>query len=85
MSARQAPLTEIQATRVSEKPSAAELPIVAGVRITHPHRLAYPALGTTKHDLARFYESIGEWILPQLRGRPLLALLLLLYTGKAQL
>ena len=44
---------------------------VAGVRLTHPDRVLYPAQGTTKRDLARFYESIADWVLPHLRGRPL--------------
>ncbi len=43
---------------------------VAGVRITHPERVLYPPQDITKLDLARFYESIAEWILPHLRGRP---------------
>jgi bifunctional non-homologous end joining protein LigD len=44
---------------------------VAGVRLTHPDRVLYPAQGTTKRDLALFYEAIADWILPHLRGRPL--------------
>jgi bifunctional non-homologous end joining protein LigD len=44
---------------------------VAGVRLTHPDRVLYPAQGITKHDLALFYESIAEFILPHLQGRPL--------------
>jgi bifunctional non-homologous end joining protein LigD len=44
---------------------------VAGVRLTHPDRLLYPVQGTTKRDLALFYESIADWVLPGLRGRPL--------------
>jgi bifunctional non-homologous end joining protein LigD len=43
---------------------------VAGVRLTHADRVVYPRLGTTKADLARFYESISEWILPHLKDRP---------------
>jgi bifunctional non-homologous end joining protein LigD len=43
---------------------------VAGVRITHPDRVVYPAQGVTKVALARFYESVAEWILPYLEGRP---------------
>jgi bifunctional non-homologous end joining protein LigD len=45
-------------------------PMVAGVRLTHADRVLYPRLGTTKLDLARFYESIAKWILPHLEGRP---------------
>ncbi|HZO41694.1 MAG TPA: DNA ligase D [Methylomirabilota bacterium] len=44
--------------------------ILAGVRLTHPDRVLYPPLGTTKLDLARFYESIADWILPHLADRP---------------
>jgi bifunctional non-homologous end joining protein LigD len=44
---------------------------VAGVRLTHPDRVLYPAQGLTKRDLALFYESIADWILPHLEGRPL--------------
>jgi bifunctional non-homologous end joining protein LigD len=45
--------------------------VVAGVRLTHADRVLYPEQGTTKRDLARFYESIADWVLPHLRGRPL--------------
>ena len=43
---------------------------VAGVRITHPDRVLYAPQGITKLALARFYESIADWILPHLRSRP---------------
>jgi bifunctional non-homologous end joining protein LigD len=43
---------------------------VAGVRLTHANRVLYPPQGTTKHDLALFYESIADWILPHLKDRP---------------
>jgi bifunctional non-homologous end joining protein LigD len=44
--------------------------VVAGVRLTHPDRVLYPAQKTTKRDLALFYESIADWILPHLADRP---------------
>jgi bifunctional non-homologous end joining protein LigD len=44
---------------------------VLGVRISHPDRLIYPALGITKIELARYYERIGDWIVPHASGRPL--------------
>ena len=44
---------------------------VAGIRLTHPERLLYPADGITKQDLAAYYESMAEWILPHLVARPL--------------
>ena len=46
-------------------------PTVAGVRISNPDRIVYPDLGITKLELARFYERIGEWVLPHVKGRPL--------------
>jgi bifunctional non-homologous end joining protein LigD len=51
-------------------PAAPGEPTVAGVRLTHADRILYPRLGTTKLDLARFYESIVDWILPHLADRP---------------
>ncbi len=44
---------------------------VAGVKLTHPGRVLYPDGGITKLDLARFYERIGERMLPHLVDRPL--------------
>jgi bifunctional non-homologous end joining protein LigD len=44
-------------------------PIVDSIRISHPDRLIYSDI--TKLDLARYYESIGEWILAHVDGRPL--------------
>ena len=44
---------------------------VAGVRLTHADRVLYPPQGITKRDLAVFYESIADWIVPHLKGRPL--------------
>jgi bifunctional non-homologous end joining protein LigD len=47
------------------------LQAVVGVRISHPDRVIYPDLGISKIQLARYYESIGEWIVPHVAGRPL--------------
>ena len=44
---------------------------VAGVTITHPERVLFPAIDATKHELARYYESVAQWMLPHLRDRPL--------------
>jgi len=44
---------------------------VAEVRLTHPDRVLYPEQGLTKRDLARFYEEISDWILPNVVERPL--------------
>jgi len=44
---------------------------VAGVSLSHPNRVLYPDDGITKHDLARYYEDVAEWVVPHLAGRPL--------------
>jgi bifunctional non-homologous end joining protein LigD len=44
---------------------------VAGVRITHPGRVLFDELGLTKEALARYYESVAEWLLPEIKQRPL--------------
>jgi bifunctional non-homologous end joining protein LigD len=44
---------------------------IAGVKLTHPQRMLYPDVGITKLDLARFYERVGEQMLPYLVDRPL--------------
>lgn len=44
---------------------------VAGVKLSHPDKLLYPEAGLSKLSLARYYESIADWILPHLKNRPL--------------
>jgi bifunctional non-homologous end joining protein LigD len=44
---------------------------VEGIRLSNPDKVLFPALGTTKLDLARYYEAIGERMLPHIADRPL--------------
>lgn len=44
---------------------------IAGVTVTTPERVLYPALGFTKRDVIELYAEIGAWALPHLAGRPL--------------
>jgi bifunctional non-homologous end joining protein LigD len=44
---------------------------VAGVSLSHPDRVMFPAADVTKLGLARYYESIADWVLPHLIDRPL--------------
>jgi bifunctional non-homologous end joining protein LigD len=46
-------------------------PLVADVGISHPDRIVFPDIGATKLDLAHYYVSIADWILPHLVDRPL--------------
>ena len=45
--------------------------MVAGVKLTHPGKILFPDTGLTKLELARYYQSIAPWILPELKQRPL--------------
>ena len=48
--------------------------VVMGVTLSNANKVLWPdgAHGgaITKLDLARYYEAVGEWLLPHLRGRP---------------
>lgn len=44
---------------------------VQGVRLTNAERVLFPEQGLTKLDLAEYYSSIAEYILPEIRNRPL--------------
>ena len=41
------------------------------MRLTHPDRVLYPEQGITKVMLARYYVAISDWIIPEVRNRPL--------------
>jgi bifunctional non-homologous end joining protein LigD len=59
------------AHRKASARSTATAPVVAGIRISHPDRLIYPDLKLSKVQFARYFEDIGAWILPHVKGRPL--------------
>jgi len=44
--------------------------IVAGVKVSHPERIIDASTGVTKLELVRYYESVADWMLPHLIGRP---------------
>jgi bifunctional non-homologous end joining protein LigD len=48
--------------------------VVMGVTISNPNKVLWPEAApggaVTKLELARYYEAVGDWLLPHLRGRP---------------
>lgn len=51
---------------ILEKPLA-----IQNFNLTNPNKILYPEQSITKTDIARYYTSIREWILPYLVNRPL--------------
>ncbi|MHB2241862.1 DNA ligase D [Pseudomonas fluorescens] len=63
------PATKSAASKAQTVPSQRDL-ANGKVRITHPDRVIDAVSGTTKMQLAEYYASVAEWILPQLKDRP---------------
>ncbi len=62
-------ITREQAMATAGGQRAAPKPVTS-VKVTNPERVIDPSTGLTKVDLVRYYESIADWILPHLKGRP---------------
>jgi len=43
----------------------------AGVALSHPDKILYPDTGTTKRDVAEYYQRVEQWMLPHVVNRPL--------------
>lgn len=64
-------------TRETAKTLAGSTPVrsagkvaVGGIKVSHAERVIDQSTGITKLDLVRYYESVADWILPHLKGRP---------------
>lgn len=43
---------------------------VGGIKVSHPERIIDASTGVSKLELVRYYESVADWMLPHLNGRP---------------
>lgn len=66
--ARKAAAKKAPAKKTSRGSAGTEM--VAGVKISHPDRVLDPSTGTSKLDLALYYEAVAPWMLPHLKDRP---------------
>lgn len=49
---------------------AASSAVSDGIKVTHGDRVIDASTGLTKLQLVRYYDSVAEWLLPHLKGRP---------------
>ncbi|ROM67236.1 ATP-dependent DNA ligase [Pseudomonas brassicacearum] len=69
--AKQEPEATPAKPKAKAKPKAGQASAMDGkVRITHPERVIDASSGTTKLQLAEYYASVAEFILPELADRP---------------
>ncbi len=60
-----------RSTRKTAQVPVSAAPAIAGITLSHPDKLLFPADGLSKRDLAQYYEKVSPWMIPHLRDRPL--------------
>jgi bifunctional non-homologous end joining protein LigD len=65
-----APSRRGKAERSSDVKQNAEDAAVAGVRLTHPDKVLYPAMGVTKRQVAEYFAVRAKVMLPHVMGHP---------------
>lgn len=55
----------------SDKPAKQIVRETPAIRLTHPDKILFPDCGTTKQDLADYYQVAAQWMLPLVLDRPL--------------
>jgi len=70
-SAKKHPADKPASGRKKAEPAPSQIGLGKGkVRITHPDRVIDASSGTTKVQLAEYYARVADWILPELKDRP---------------
>ena len=64
-------LSESSTPAPAKKPKKSATPAPGKIRITHPDRVIDASSGSTKMQLAEYYVSVADWILPTLKNRPI--------------
>lgn len=68
---REQPAAKLQAAAKLPAAAGKASGALAGVVLSNPDKQLYPEAKLSKRDLALYYTSIADWILPHLSGRPL--------------
>ncbi|MDI6853218.1 MAG: DNA ligase D [Deltaproteobacteria bacterium] len=68
------PTARVAGEKPGPEPQKKEDRRLAGVKLSNPDRILYPAQGLTKEALADYYEMVADRILPHIVKRPLMVL-----------